>query len=303
MKDKPTVCILMSTFNGDKYLQEQIHSIFAQEDVDVKLVVRDDGSTDNTLDILKGYKDIKLIEGSNIGCEESFKYLLYMPNDADYFAFADQDDVWYPRKLISAIDNIKSQKADLSVCNLMLADAEMKHLIKPLFSKDDIDRENFRFKNYILGNFHGCTQVWTNTLHKIIQTYYPPVTYPHDLWVNSIANMVSTTIIDTECYIKYRIHSNNTSGLAKNTYQRILKGISRYIMPNHPTKDILCKQLLEGYSKYLENSDERLTFLLLISSYKKKFSNKLKLLFSSIINKTDFQHRCLYWICILVNKY
>ena len=67
----------MSTYNGEKYIKQQLDSIFAQEDVDVKLVVRDDGSKDSTLDILRQYNSIILFEGANIGCEKSFMELLF----------------------------------------------------------------------------------------------------------------------------------------------------------------------------------------------------------------------------------
>lgn len=292
----------MSTYCGEKYLRPQLNSIFAQEDVIVKLIVRDDGSTDSTLSILKEYSNIHLIQAANVGCEESYKILLYMPVEADYYAFADQDDIWYPRKLISAIENINCHKCELSVCNLMLADADM-NLKTPLYNPKDILHHNFRFRNYVIGNFQGCVQVWSKKLHNIIQSYQPKVTYPHDVWVNAVANIVSFTYIDSNYYINYRLHGNNVSGVAQNIFEKISKGLKLYILSKYPTTDILCKQLLEGYGDYLDETDIRYRQLLLTSKYRENFINKIKLLFSGIVNYADFSHRCLYWFNIIINKY
>lgn len=292
----------MSTYNGEKFLRQQLDSIFSQEDVDIILVVRDDGSNDSTLSILEDYNITKIIKGENIGCEESFKELLYLPIEADYYAFSDQDDVWHRRKLISAINNINRYQVELSVCNLMKTDSKM-NIQEPMFSVKDIKRMNYRFKSLILGNLHGCTQVWSKKLHRIIQSYKPEVTYPHDVWVNVIANMVFATYIDSTCYINYRLHGNNLSGKAKNSFQKLYRGFSRYIVSDHPTSDRLCQQLIEGYGKYIDIEDKKYKQLFLVANYKKNPYNKLQLLFSKIVNRTNIQRRVLHWICVLINKY
>ena len=102
------VAVLMSTYNGEKYLREQVKSIFQQEQVKVSLYVRDDGSTDNTIKIInelqKEYDNIFLIKGENIGWRRSFRYLIdNVPTKYEYYAFSDQDDFWLKRKLIRAI--------------------------------------------------------------------------------------------------------------------------------------------------------------------------------------------------------
>lgn len=299
---KPTVAILMSTYNGEKYLREQLDSIFAQEEVNIKLFVRDDGSSDTTLEILNEYDGITVMAENNIGCEESFKKLLYLPIEADYYAFADQDDVWHTRKLITAINILSTTDAELYVCNLMLADADM-NLEKPLFSKRDIDRIDYKFKNYVLGNLHGCVQVWSTRLHNIIQSYVPLIMYGHDAWVNAIANMVFSTYIDENCYINYRLHGNNTSGLARNNVQKIKKGFIKYLRKNSPSKYILCKDLLNGFGHLVNINDKKYNTIILISKYKDSLINKINLLTAEFINITDFQHRCLNWISIIIGRF
>lgn len=92
-----SVQVVMSTYNGEKYLKEQIDSILSQEGVDVRLYIRDDGSSDRTTDILASYqehKNVKIEKGNNLGFAKSFLTALDECDEADYYAFSDQDDVW-----------------------------------------------------------------------------------------------------------------------------------------------------------------------------------------------------------------
>lgn len=301
-KVKYTVCILMSTYNGDKYIKQQLDSIFAQEDVDIKLVVRDDGSKDSTLDILRQYDSILLLEGANIGCEESFMELLFMDIEADYYAFADQDDVWHPRKMISAIENIQIHNCDLSVCNLKLVDGDLNE-IGCLFSDQDIDNYQKIMDKFAQTNFHGCVQVWTNKLHKVIQTYRPFHIEPHDVWVNAIANIVSSTYIDNRCFINYRLHGNNVSGYTTNIMNKFIKRIKLYFGKNHPQRDILNKQLLDNFGIYLDKADSKYKAISLIANYKRNIIQKLKLVFSPYFKSMSFKNRLIWSLCVILNKY
>ena len=106
----PKVLVLMSTYNGERFLREQLDSILSQEGVEIILRVRDDGSKDNTCQILSDYaakhKNIEWKACENVGFVKSFSALVRMAADsdsnADYFAFADQDDIWMPQKLATA---------------------------------------------------------------------------------------------------------------------------------------------------------------------------------------------------------
>ena len=98
------VLVLMSTYNSGDYLNEQIDSILAQINVNVHLLIRDDGSKNSTVDRIKSLKNkygrITFIEGENLGFADSFMNLVYEAhkfNNYQYFAFADHDDVWLPK--------------------------------------------------------------------------------------------------------------------------------------------------------------------------------------------------------------
>ena len=114
------VLVLLSTYNGSRYLQEQIDSVLNQDGVKVVLLIRDDGSTDNTLEILDrnslNHDNIFVITGSNCRSAASFMELVYEANrtypDFDYYAFCDQDDVWCKDKLISAVNKLSESPDD-----------------------------------------------------------------------------------------------------------------------------------------------------------------------------------------------
>ena len=105
------ICVLMSTYNGDKYIIEQIESILNQKKVNVELLIRDDGSTDKTLEILeeysKKYKNLKYYSGQNLKTARSFMDLLFRAGEYEYYSFSDQDDVWDLDKLTVGISYLK----------------------------------------------------------------------------------------------------------------------------------------------------------------------------------------------------
>lgn len=126
-----TVMVLLSTYNGEKYLKEQIDSVLSQKNVNVNILVRDDGSYDETKTILQKYQDegkLKWYTGNNLKATYSFLDLLHNTPKADYYAFCDQDDVWNENKLIMAInklENLPKYKPALYTGRLNITDSEL----------------------------------------------------------------------------------------------------------------------------------------------------------------------------------
>lgn len=93
------VAVLMSTYNGEKYIKEQIESILGQENVSVEIFIRDDGSIDHTVDIVEKYDNINIIRGENIGVGNSFMELVYkVPNSFDFMLLRIKNDIWLNNK-------------------------------------------------------------------------------------------------------------------------------------------------------------------------------------------------------------
>ena len=110
------IAILLSTYNGEKYIKEQIESLLDQTIKNWFLVIRDDGSHDKTVEILKeystSYPNKIFIDGSvreNLGAGKSFMHLLKITH-ADYYMFCDQDDVWMPDKIERTLAKVKAME-------------------------------------------------------------------------------------------------------------------------------------------------------------------------------------------------
>ena len=126
------VQILMSTYNGKKYLKEQMDSLLSQTYKNIEILVRDDGSSDGTGEILETYQkqhsNVRVYLQENIGLVDSFFWLLEQ-SDAGYVAFCDQDDIWKPEKIERAVEKLEQVKGPALYCgNKMLVDADLKEL-------------------------------------------------------------------------------------------------------------------------------------------------------------------------------
>ena len=133
MKEK--ILVLMSTYNGEQYIKEQIESILEQDGVNVHLLIRDDGSRDGTIEILKDYSkrynNIEMYQGKNLGaCQSFFNLMKNAGMEYDYYAFADQDDVWERDKLKAAISRIEGEEQiPVLYCGTYkLVDKELKEI-------------------------------------------------------------------------------------------------------------------------------------------------------------------------------
>ena len=216
------VAIIMSTYNGEKFLREQIDSILLQENVDIRLFIRDDGSKDNTTKIINEYskendnvifwnKDCIL----NLGIRDSFLSLLKdvyeKYADIEYFAFADQDDVWNPKKLSTAIKKIAENKdrPTLYYSNKTFVDADLNLIFE----------ENIKY----YGDFYevlwtslasGCTMVMNRAVVQLSVRIFPEYAgYIHDSWIYRLSKLCNVNIVfDNKSYILYRQHGDNAFG-------------------------------------------------------------------------------------------
>lgn len=300
----------MSTYNGEKYIETQINSILNQKNVAVHLLIRDDGSTDNSVAIIKSYAsaDIELIEEKNVGCENSFKRLLQLAdyNRFDYFAFADQDDVWFSEKLCTAIATIEGFAKPALYCANQIITDQYLNKVKLMIPLDDYSAELERMnENYFL-NRHGCTMVWNRMLMKILSEINRSEMYLsyHDKWVNLVARTCGTVIVAKEPLQLYRIHNANVSGHEERIFLRIKKGIRLYWMrDNHCdlyAQD--CVKFLKQHPEFKDNSEGQ-RHLYQVAHYRDSFKNRFALAFSSKkLGKNFLEH--LFWrISILIAKY
>ncbi|WP_249630517.1 glycosyltransferase, partial [Streptococcus uberis] len=152
----------MSTYNGSLYIVEQINSILAQNDVNVKIIIRDDGSQDDTVSKINELKamhpnSIFLIEGNNVGYRKSFLNLFKYISEADYYCFSDQDDFWKPNKIINAINILSNaENIGLYASSLTLTDEHLNTLSQKTYNNRTFSLQSF----FIRTQLAGCTYVF-----------------------------------------------------------------------------------------------------------------------------------------------
>lgn len=211
------ITVLMSTYNGEKYILEQLKSLERQENVFINLFIRDDGSTDNTVQIIKEYKtermNIELICGKNVGVRESFIWLIKnCPYKTEYYAFCDQDDYWLEEKLISAIKMMNKDKEEipkLYYSNILVTDEKLNIITKSNYNKVK-DTLPVALTN---NPATGCTVVFNR---KLLENVVFPENYKirmHDWWLYKVCICIGGKIYkDKNSYIYYRQHGSNAVG-------------------------------------------------------------------------------------------
>lgn len=278
------LCVIMSTYNGEKYLREQIESIICQKDIHVITYVRDDGSTDRTIDILKTYcgKDFFFVAGKNCGAKTSFLKALYTAPTADYYAFADQDDVWDEDKLICAVKAIKNVEKDYPNKEVLysgrtrLVDEKLNVLINQNKHKPTISLVSGFLKGQT-NNSAGCTMVFNRALKNIISTYSPTIFPMHDVWVKEVCLAIGGKVIyDSNPHMSYRQHATNTVGGKRNILQSLIRRIKFYRKMGKQYHSKMLKEIFDNYNSIMPVENiQRYKFVI---SYSLCFSNKLALL-------------------------
>lgn len=297
--------VLVATYNGEKYLQEQLDSILAQKGVEIFIKVSDDCSTDGTQKILKSYKENYSnfdysVNEKNKRFTYNFLDLFFSINENiyDYYAFCDQDDFWLPEKIAKAIEQIentlKNNKNGVLYCsNLIVANEKLERIgMQEDESIYKCHKNNFFFENIAT----GCTIVF-NTKFKIhAQKYYPIGISLHDYWLFLIAAYTATYVYDINGYILYRQHETNQIGSNKTKWTwKNIKYFFRYRGPQSK----LVEQLLIGYGKEIAEKDRQ--SLLYMRDYKRKLSYKNKLMYNKKFKKRS--HNLIKGIRLLFNKY
>lgn len=248
---KPRVIVLLSTYNGEKYLEEQLDSIFHQTYSNLEIIVRDDGSIDHTVNILQKYKNsgkITYIKGENIGFIESFFDLLKKAPLADYYAFCDQDDMWEKEKIEKAVMQLQKEKyIDIPIMyysNYDLYTEDMKWMAHPKI------RNKSSFSNSLVEcvNLGMTTVINGQTRKRIIEKENPNHSLGHDWSIYMICSAFGRVIYDDQVQVKHRVHSLNTSLCGESFAKRLIRRISTFRRNDHFQK--LQKQIQEFQTMY-----------------------------------------------------
>lgn len=291
------VQVLMSTYNGEKYLKQQLDSIFSQRGVDIHLLVRDDGSKDKTLDILNDYKNkhsnMDVIKGKNVGACHSFFELINKSGSYKFYSFADQDDVWDIDKLEIAVNSLKNKDIPaVYSSNTRLVDAEL-NIIKNENDNPKCTLGSAMIKNYCT----GCTMVFNNHLMSNLKNKTPNYAPMHDWWINLVCLAIGgISIYDIKPHINYRQHGNNVLGAESNVLKKAKKRFYKFInKPYH--RDIMSKELYNMYVDDLNNQSKEI-----LNTIKTKKNRIFKIIKNKEIRTNDFLTNLLFMILTIFYK-
>ena len=227
------VNILMSTYNGEKFVAEQIESIQKQTHTEWHLIIRDDGSTDKTCEIIGDFvnKDsrIKLIRAENVGVIKSFYELIKNNNEANFYFFADQDDYWLPEKLTVMLAEAKkhdNRKPVMYYTDLTVTDKALNVTAKSMI-RSQSDHANTKLVQELTENtVTGGASMINHELAKLWQTTNDIIM--HDWYLALVAVALGELVyIDQPTHL-YRQHDANVLG-ARTLSKRIKKWLHPHL--------------------------------------------------------------------------
>lgn len=212
--------ILLATYNGEKYLKEQLDSILNQTYSNFRLIISDDCSNDNTKQILEEYKqkDDRIevyYQNENLGYIKNFEFLLGKVENK-FYALSDQDDIWLSEKLEKYIENMKNNNSDLVFGDLIVVDENGQEINKSFWKLKGFSKKIKKDKNYKglqLNNYiTGCTILSKKEFLKYILPLPEAKYIIHDYWIAIVVSAKGKISHIDKPYIKYRQHSNNQVG-------------------------------------------------------------------------------------------
>ena len=291
----PSVLVMMASYNGEKYIAEQINSILAQEGVDVTLRICDDGSTDSTPVICEMFASAHTnvhfeVNKRNKGLAKNFMDMVYDDSSQgyDFYAFSDQDDFWLPEKLIHAIREMESRAITNEPC-LYYSDIEnvgrdLSGGSREYASWSSCSHELIAVLTVNWAS--GCTMVFNPGLRTWILAYEPS-SYAriHDGWVHLVAMVSGTVIADlNNSYIKRRLSGENQVGRRDLEVTESLRGIvrrwNRVFRESGHCQTQVAEYLLEGYVKVMNKGDALLvkTFASMPGSFSARIKMAINLI-------------------------
>ena len=233
------ISVCMATYNGEKYLREQIDSILCQLNDTDELIVSDDGSSDDTLFICASYNDARIkIYNNHIrhGVVANFENALAKVK-GEYVFLCDQDDVWLPNKVEKCIEAL--EYSDLVVTDCFVTDQFLNIVSNSFFEMRRSSRGFWRnlYKNTYLG---ACVAFRASAL-DIVLPFPPKLPMYHDAWIASLVDIKGRVVFLDYQAIYFRRHSNNTSFTAnKSSFSKFTQIKQRVIFLYLIMKRLLC---------------------------------------------------------------
>ena len=288
--ENKTVCIMLSTYNGEKYLKPLLDSLVAQRGITKTIVARDDGSKDNTPNILKEYKENgkinKLIIEPNVGFARSFHKLMENAYKSDYYAWSDQDDIWDDNKIYYGVKALEKEDNSIPLvywCSFRSMDKNNKVYSKKS-KRTKFKKGSDSFINALNSNdIRGCTCVFNQKALDMMLSLGEFGYRYHDWMIQLICCAFGKEIYDPIPHINYRCHENNCFGPAGFNIASLKRAIN--FIKNVEFKNNHSKTAQEFYNAFYDQmtNQKQKDYINLVINY--KTDKKAK---KDLLNKKEF---------------
>lgn len=298
------IAVLLSTYNGEKYLSEQLKSLESQKKVKLKLFIIDDLSKDKTLAVLSRTKIPYLIfknKGKRNPAKNFAKLIKLVPSNFDYYCFCDQDDVWIKNKLIYSISCLKKNNSSVFCSRTILTNKNLK-----IYGKSPLFKRTKNFQNALVQSVAGGnTMIWTKKFNNILKKINLDRAASHDWMIYQIATFLNKKFIySKKPLLLYRQHDKNAIGANTgfiNMLLRISWGLRGRFKKWHDQNFFH----LQNTAKKFKISQKNLKLFKEFYSARKNKNPLIRLYSIFIKNKIrrqTLQGNCLFIIAILLNK-
>ncbi len=220
------ISVCMATYNGARFLHDQLDSILSQIADNDEIIVVDDASTDNSVEILKSYKDERIkiyLNSRNVGVNKSFERAITL-SGGKYIFLSDQDDIWCPGRM-------KTMRDALDISNVLLVstlfscidrDGNTCTTLSPMLHSLDSNRYIRNIFGIFLNkrSYYGCAMAFRYELKKIILPF-PSYMESHDLWIAFAANICYSNLHLEYCSLLHKVHGENASIIKRNIIKKI----------------------------------------------------------------------------------
>lgn len=304
MNAEKKVAVLLSAYNGEKYIAEQIESILWQDYPNIDLYVRDDCSTDSTLSILEEFEkkgQIILMRGEkNLGYPEGFYELMRTVHDADYFSFSDQDDVWEKDKIsraVKSLNKMDTEKPGLFIANYDICDENLNYIRT---SSCLGTRPKFRNSLYACLGL-GFTMVLNRSAKEMVINCRSRRSVTKDVWIGMLCSAFGEVVYDKKSCAKHRRNSGAFSA-QDTTFVEIQKERFKkfFSADGFGTVYIVMQEFYDTFKSDLKKSD--LKELTLLLNQKKTLINKIKKILYPHRLRYDWKDEIMLRIIFLMGK-
>ncbi len=293
------ISVVIATYNGHKYLDQQLQSVLNQTLKPDEVIVCDDMSTDATVNILEEYQqrgELKYsINPTNLGVIENFKRGVAMARPGNYISLCDQDDEWMPDKLERSAALLNTFDDPDVPCmvytDLRLVDRDMNVINPSLWNEvGQQERYHHNLQNLLFNQFvNGCSTLLNPALRNLVQTIPNNVKFYHDDWIAVAAFALGKAKSINEATVNYRAHGSNVTVTAnlkpRNRYRSLFEQLTRVISGTDNFLLIRFELARMFYSRFSDQmTDDVKQYFEYFMSLEKKSYFKKKLAFRSVIN-------------------